>query len=169
MQGLGAGSHVPWLGLLASRTTDAVVEFGIGAFSTTLLHVMVAMQGRKLVSYETDPAWFESYRSLESTNHHLELVKNWSVLDLGGPWDFAFVDCSPAFQERPDVSPRVSLVNRLRGRCKFIACHDTEADIPPSGGGFGWKSLDGTFKYQTVLDKFRPWTTIYSDVEDFRI
>jgi hypothetical protein len=168
MQGLGAGSHVPWLGLLASRTTGPVIEFGIGGFSTILLHAMVAMQGRKLVSLETDPDWLANYKPLESENHHLGIVHNWVTFDIGNYWDVAFVDCSPASEEKQDVSPRVDIVKRLKGKAKFIACHDTEADIPPSAGAYGWVKLDGLFKYQTILDKFRPWTTVYSDVEEFK-
>lgn len=170
MRGLGAGSHVPWLGLLVSRTKGPAVEFGIGDYSTPLLHAMVAMQRRQLFSYETDFDWFQQYREMESDYHHLELIQSWAPdrFNVCGYWDLAFVDCSPGVDDRQDVSPRVDLIKRLKGKSKFIAAHDTEADIPPSAGGFGWKELDGLFRYETVLDRFRPWTTVYSDVEEFR-
>lgn len=168
MKNLGAGSHAPWLALLASRTIGSVVEFGIGAFSTPLLHVMIAMQGRKLQSYETDLQWFNDYLPLAGPNHQMAFIKDWRNIDYESGWDIAFVDCSPAADERQDVSPRVEIIKRLKGRARFIVAHDTEADIPPSAGDYRWRELNGLFQYQTVLDKFRPWTTVYSDVEEFK-
>lgn len=162
----GVGSHAPWLALLASRTKGSVVECGMGLFSTPLLHVLVSLQGRPLYSYETDPAWLEMFRELAGPLHPMTLLDNWRH-DFEA-CDVAFVDCSPGRDERQDVSPRIDLIKSLKGKGRFIVAHDTEADIPPSGGAYGWAKLDSLFKYQTVLKQFRPWTTVYSDAEEFK-
>lgn len=163
-QDLGVGSHVPFLAAAVARTGGTVVEFGTGWWSTPLLHYMCAGR-RPLVSYETDAEWLELMRQFQSGGHFMEHVKNWDEVPLPVQIAVAFVDCS--VDETKKEHHRARLVRRLKGRAHFIVCHDTEADIRPAAGDYGWAELDGLFKYQSTFKGIRPWTTVYSDAEEF--
>lgn len=159
---LGYGSHVPILAAAVARTTGPVIELGMGWWSTPLLHMLC--RDRQLLSCETDPLWFSGFQFMQSSSHVMRQVESWKrETDIDRiKWDVAFVDSHPG-EMRPD------LVLRLKEKVRFIVCHDTEADIPPSGGNYGWKRLEGAFKYEVIYKEVRPWTTVYSDFEEFKL
>lgn len=156
---LSVGSHVPVLAAAVNRTKGAVLELGCGWWSTPMLRLMCHYmrvadpQWRRLESYDTDDQWGATF--------NVPVVKDWKQWKpQEKEYGVAFVDCSPG-------ESRVELIQRLRGICHFIVAHDTEADIPPSGGNYRWTLLDGVFKHQTIYKDIRPWTTVYSDREEF--
>lgn len=157
----GAATHQPWLSLAVMKTDGKIAEFGMGWYSTPLLHYLAQAGGRELMSYETDIEWYSKF---DDFGHDKIMVIDYATqpFEGDGPFDVALVDSSPG-------DYRIEIVKRLKGICKFILAHDTEADIPPSAGAYGWSKLDGLFKYQTVLKTLRPWTTVYSDVEEFTL
>ena len=162
---LGVGSHVPFLAAAVARTKGTVLEFGTGWWSTPMLHWMC--QGKRVLhSYETDLAWLEQMLQFSGKDHVLMHIKDWDRLMPPAEASVAFVDCSVDESRLEHHRPR--LVRRLKAlRTHFIVCHDTEADIRPAAGDYGWAELDGLFKYQSTFKGIRPWTTVYSDVEEF--
>jgi len=160
MTDLGVHSHLPWLASLAAQTKGTFLELGTGDYSTPFLNAAVANRGRLLISYETEKWWAEKIAHFESPDHRIVMVDKWDDVEFPEA-DVAFVDFHPGDE-------RVKVIRRLQGKIKFIIAHDTEADIPPAAGAYGWASLDGVFKYQTILKTFRPWSTVYSDVEEFK-
>jgi len=163
---LGVGSHVPILAAAVARTEGPVIELGTGWWSTPLLHWMCQWK-RALVSYETDREWLEVMSQFKSEMHLMRHVTDWEEAEFYGNYGVAFIDCSMDASQRPHHRPR--LAKRLKGRAHFIVCHDTEADIRPAAGDYGWAELDGLFKYQSTFTGIRPWTTVYSDVEEFTL
>ena len=161
---LGVGSHAPFLAAAVMRSFGPVFEFGTGWWSTPLLHFM-CHEKRMVVSYETDLEWLKVMKQFESKWHLMEHVKRWDDVKIEGGFGVAFVDCS--VDETKKEHHRARLVKRLKGHATFIVCHDTEADIRPAAGDYGWAELDGLFKYQSTFKGIRPWTTIFSDVEEF--
>lgn len=155
---LGVGSHVPVLASVVHRTTGPVLECGMGMWSTPLLHCLCKM--RKLVSLETDHAWLEKFSEWSSPTHEKKIVRDWATPDeiVSHEWSVVFVDHSPGEE-------RIHTIERLRGRAQYIIAHDTEADIPPSGGNYGWAKLK-PFRYSKTYKHIRPWTTVYSDIVD---
>lgn len=161
-QDLGVGSHVPVLAAAVAKTTGPVLECGTGWWSTPLLHLMC--KDRPLVSLETDREWVEKFGQMRSPMHDLRHVSDWKAVDLidSVEWSVAFVDNSPG-EERIDV------IRRLRSKTTFIVAHDTDADIPPSGGNYGWAKINGVFRFQFTYMIVRPWTTVYSDFKEFAL
>lgn len=166
---IGVGSHFPILAAAVARTTGPVLELGCGYWSTPMLRLLCRYMDfwkeghqsgfppgwRKLESYDTDPEWAKRF--------DVPCVADWEKWKPeASRYGVAFVDNSPG-------ESRVELILRLKDKAHFIVAHDTEADIPPSGGNYRWKELDGKFKFQTIFKDFRPWTTVYSDVEEFAL
>ena len=171
-QDLGVGSHVPVLAAVLARTTGSILECGMGWWSTPLIHLVA--NGRPVLSLETDQAWSEQLEQFKNEWHHFGIIENkghhptikrW--VELGdrvqkGEYEVAFLDQSPG-------EARVPMALALRGKVKFIICHDLEADIPPGGGNYGWRQLEGLFRHQLTYNHVRPWTGIYSDEEEFKL
>lgn len=161
LEAVGHSSHVPWLASAVAQTTGTIVEFGGGYFSTPLLHVLAGK--RHVYTLESSPEWFLKLHTLNSKTHSVIITPRlWKdlSLDVLGPIGLAFVDCEPS-------DDRVGIIKRLKGQAQMILAHDTEPDAHPSRGPYRWEELDGLFKYKTVLDKWKPWTTAYSDVQEF--
>ena len=158
---IGVGSHIPWLAKAISKTTGPIIECGMGDYSSVMCHVMAG--NRELVSLETDLTWMRKYAFLESPTHKLRHVADWGrEIESLGHIGLAFVDNSPGEE-------RVRVIAGLKGKCDIILAHDTEADIPPSGGNYGWRYLECLFKQQVIFKLVRPWTTLYTDLENFRL
>lgn len=158
---IGVGSHIPWLALAIAKTSGPIIECGMGDYSSVLCHVMA--KDRQLTSYETDEHWMRKYAFLASPTHTLKHVTNWGLeIEALGHIGLGFVDNSPGEE-------RIQVVAALKGKCDVIMAHDTEADIPPSGGNYGWKHLSGLFKHEIVFKLVRPWTTIYTDIDGFSL
>ena len=158
---LGVGSHVPILAAAVVRTSGPVLECGMGKWSSHMLHLMC--RGRYLRSLETSQDWLERFTDYRSPLHEVSLVSYWREARLEDKhWSVAFVDHAPG-EERPDT------ILRLKDHADFIVVHDWCADRPGSGGNYGWKKLEGVFKYVVEYERTRPVTAILSDVEAFVI
>jgi hypothetical protein len=156
------GSHVPILAAAIARTQGPVLECGCGWWSTSLIHLAAA--GRSIVSCETDAEWLSKFVVYQRNNHRFVHVRNWREHPVitSERWSVAFVDCSPGEE-------RIHVIQRLKPYATYIVAHDVDADIPPGGGNYGWKQLEGFFKYEVIFKDVRPWTTVYSDVEEFKL
>ena len=175
-QDLGYLSHVSVLASVLSRTTGPVLELGCGWGSTPLIHYMC--RDRHVYTVESNREWMENFRHYHRRTHYFRqvgheemsverLMKAWAHFAhevCGGPvyWDVCFVDHTPG-------ESRVPVIMALRGRVRFFVAHDVEADIPPSGGNYGWKQLEGAFKHETIMRSIRPWTAVWSDTVEFRL
>lgn len=162
-RGLGEGSHVAPLVAACLATQGDILECGGGWWSTPLLHVIAASQGRKLTTIESDMTWADPLSACYATaDHHVACDEDLERAVTGlGHFGLAFVDSSPGDR-------RVSVIFQLRLKADVIVVHDVEADIPPSAGAYGWKRLNGVFKYEYIFQDVRPWTAIWSDTLDVR-
>ena len=77
-----------------------MIEFGMGHYSTPMLHDLCAAAGRQLVSLDTDESWVDRFRWLGSASHRIIHVESWEgdaeVEALyARSWAVAFVDQHP--------------------------------------------------------------------------
>jgi hypothetical protein len=174
---LGVCSHFPVLAAAVARTTGPVLECGMGDFSTPMLHGLC--RNRTLASLETDSSWMERFSELRSPDHEFHLLGDgaksadvgavsdlWRKADIIGrhQWSVALLDNWPG-------EVRYEIALRLKGRCKFIVCHDAEEEFKPADhpSNFQWKKLRGVFKYQWFWKKYLPYTMVLSDEEEFAL
>lgn len=174
---LGVGSHVPILAAAIARTTGPILECGTGHWSTHMIRWLA--RGREVNSMDTDKAWLDIFIALyekpmemtfsivRGADQHHGLIATWVA--YGKSLNAEHYKDGICFLDQSPGEARVPMAKAIKGKFKFIVAHDTEADIPPGGGNYGWKQLDGYFKYQYTFMDVRPWTTVYSDVEEFKL
>jgi hypothetical protein len=151
-------SHLPALTLGVLKTSKPVLELGSGLGSTKVLRNLVR-GGRKIVTIETDPCWYEvMYPEIGETRDHHYILINDLCLDhiekitpLSG-WGVIFVD-----HKTPDE--RVDLAREIIKEIKFdlLICHDT--DYPK----YREMNIFEDLKYSKTIDWIDPWTSIGSN------
>jgi hypothetical protein len=67
-------------------------------------------------------------------------------------WDVAFIGHAPA-------AVRKAAVLRLKGRCKYLVCHDTECGL------YGYEAAFEQFKYRVDCKWQNKWASIVSMTE----
>lgn len=150
-----AGTHMPTLIKAVQSTTGDVCELGAGFFSTPLLHWLT--QGRKMVSYDNNPDYFNFMRQFRSKNHTVRLVKEFSEVDFDRHWSVVFIDHSP---KRP--------LRRGMDAVKFknadlVVLHDTE---PEEETHYGYDKVFPHFKYRYDWKLCKPFTSVLSNTID---
>lgn len=101
-------SHFPAIMACLGATAPepgAVIEIGIGFFSTIQLHSYCKASGRYFESWEDNREWYEKFRYLESPTHSFRI----GPYDFSDPlhqrwgWELAFIDHSPGGKSRADA------------------------------------------------------------------
>lgn len=96
------------------------IEFGMGDYSTPLLHHLC---GIKLLSIESDFTWLSRFTRYEDNNHKIMHIPEnaWysTLKDMDLKCDFAFVD-STSGQSRVEVLPL------LMDKATIVCVHDQE-------------------------------------------
>jgi hypothetical protein len=98
--GDGHGTHQPVLLAAFHATIGPVIEFGMGHFSTPMLHELCRAHGRQLVSMDTAAPWVEQFRHLENDFHTIMHVEAWEHVPevealLHKEWGLVFIDQHP--------------------------------------------------------------------------
>lgn len=126
-------------------TNGAVLELGAGLYSTPLLHWLCAESGRKLVTYEDNPKYFEWLKEYQSETH--SIVDNLNFLE--SRWSVVFIDNGIDERERCAI--------RFKDSADLIVLHDTESDQ------YGYQNVFPHFKFRYDWKFCKPWTTIVSN------
>lgn len=162
----GFFSHYVVLSSAIVIAQGKVLEMGCGWGSTPLVHYLsddaLTIDGDAdwLARFECYRSPLHEFRSVEPTVAAWEkLAKKLAAEDHYG---VVFLDQAPG-------EARVPCALALKDSADYIVCHDTCADNPGSGGNYGWRQLDGVFRYQRTMKRMKPWTTVYSNFKDFPI
>ena len=113
------GSHLPVLMRLMEITEGDVLELGTGLYSTPFLHYACMMRGRKLISFENDPQFYETYKDYACPTHEIIFVEDWSKADIHRKCDIVFIDTNPE-EIRKDLAAKVADCAR------YVALHDSQ-------------------------------------------
>lgn len=147
-------THVPLLVRAFDLSKGDILEIGTGYFSTTILDWLCAITGRKLISYETDPKWFDRAKRMQSDYHDIIFVENWDEIPLDKQhWGLAFIDHSPHARRSVDIK-------KLKDKADYIVAHDTE---PRSEKLYGYPNIYSLFKYRFDDKRVEPWTSVLSN------
>lgn len=146
---LAWGSHLPALLCAVGASAGAVIELGVGHFSTPALHALCGAMGRKLVSVEADAKWRAEFQGkMQGPMHEFK-----STPSATGQWGCAFIDDSPGGIHR------ASMFLLLAPLSQFVVVHDYHMENEEAIGPL----LVG-FKFH-VTKSYQPPTLIASRSE----
>jgi hypothetical protein len=144
------GTHLPVLMTFMARTRGPVLELGCGESSTPMLHAWC--NERQIVSVESNVSFLGKFTHLTRRLHRFVHVLDWHAFDvrsLGPVWEIAFIDHAPAEQ-------RVTDMDRLRDRAKFIILHDAQDPF--------YQPILASFRFRLDYSDMFPHTTVVSDI-----
>lgn len=120
------GSHLPALMACLGATRGHVVEFGMGHYSTPVLHSFCVSAGRFLLSVEQNREWFDEFASVYEHPLHRLLCSEYDEVFSGEfmklEWSVALVDNSPGGERRKKD------FLRLIECAEFVVVHDYHKD-----------------------------------------
>jgi hypothetical protein len=154
---------MPILARVMDVSAGPVLELGMGIYSTPLLDIMCHETKRKLVSYDSDPKWYDQNKEWKSEYHTVNFIPNddwdWCYLDhryINTHWSVVFTDEKPA-------KNRIKSIKHFANKANFIVIHDSE---PESDRFFKYSWIYPMFKYRYDYTKCRPNTTVLSNFVD---
>ncbi|MCX6702773.1 MAG: hypothetical protein NTW60_02810 [Candidatus Wolfebacteria bacterium] len=147
-------THLPMLIKIAQMSEGPILEIGAGLFSTPALHWLCL--GKKLVTYENNPEYYNFARKFRSRNHRVRFVENWDKIDVDARWGMVFIDHDPVRRRG------VELV-RLKDKADYIVLHDSE---PERDRKHGFDTVWPLFKYRYDWVECKPHTTVVSNFKD---
>jgi hypothetical protein len=168
-------SHQPLLiHVLNTIKEGKVLEFGMGYNSTPLMSAICGMQGRELLSVETDLEWYDKFESYQKQGHHIELIpykisknripapvqdpsKLIDYIISKGRYSVAFIDGAPA-------EFRQSVVNAIKNVADYIIIHDTECVFQGLKNCYDFDF--SLFKHVYHFKTHPPMTSLISNLEE---
>jgi hypothetical protein len=156
-------SHQPLLiHLLNTIKEGPVLEFGMGLNSSPLMNLICGMQGRYLLSVDTDKKWFGKFTSYKKKGHGILFVKeaeirHWDHSMFNTKYSIVFVDGSPAELRQP-------FIERIKGQADYIVVHDTECVFQGLTNcyAYDFSSFKHVYHFKTVP----PMTSLLSDLDE---
>lgn len=118
------GSHQCALLGCLGRTSGAVLELGMGHFSTPLLHHYCQAAQRDLVSVESDLQWYKTFSHYIAYMHKLILAEYDDVVPklAQRPWSVVLIDNSPG------GARRAKDFTTLWPNSEYVVIHDYHQD-----------------------------------------
>jgi hypothetical protein len=158
----GFASHQPVLVTLLQKYGGKcnVLELGCGYGSSPILAGLSSYSEH----YETDYDWLQKVKEFESENHSFHFVDNhekfmWNdLIPFSKSWDIAFIDNASG-------ESRQSNLIKLKDKCSYIVCHDTEEVYKQAASDYRWNF--SMFKYHYVFKNYNTFTTVVSNYFDF--
>jgi hypothetical protein len=145
-------SHAPVVMACAAINGGDVLELGAGLYSTPQLHCLCAVQGRRMLTLETNADWLEElapYRCGWHEMRHSPLPHE--EADLSRPFGMALVDTAAGY--------RRACIERLH-HVPLVIVHDTEDAHAHS---YKWDGVLETYKYRADF-VVEPWTWLRTTV-----
>jgi hypothetical protein len=154
-------SHQPVLiHLLNTIKKGDVLEFGMGENSTRILHTICGMQGRRLISIDTNKKWFSKFKKYEREWHEMKLfdvddLKTWEDLLFKTYYSIVFIDGAPAEVRQPFIEH----IN-----ADYYIVHDTEGVVKGKMDAYlyNFSKFNHVFHFKTKP----PMTSVLSNLEE---
>jgi hypothetical protein len=145
-------SYTPLLYRALLDTEGAIAEFGMGDYSTYLLHAT----NRKVLSFDTDPDWFQKFSVSPKT---LIRTRDWLMItrSLKPLVSVFFIDQAPGESREQCIA---ELSKDFDG---IVVAHDTE---PAADFGYKMRQHFSKFKYMVEVRTTDAWATALSNTVD---
>lgn len=114
------GSFLPALVAAVADSKGAVLEIGIGHFSTPILHSLCTALGRKLVSVEDNKEWVSPLAHYQNSKHIFHVGDYDTILPKlsESNWGVVLIDNSPGGWRR------LKDFNMFIDRSEYVLVHD---------------------------------------------
>lgn len=149
------GSHLPVLMKLVNTTRGSILELGCGVYSTIYLHWACYPSKRRLVTFESNPQYFDFAKQFETDFHTINCIENMDAWDIREPWAIAFVDHAPDTR-------RIEEIKRLV-HADFVVAHDAENRFDRK---YRYSTIWPLFKYRWKYSDTMPHTAVFSNKHD---
>lgn len=156
------GSHQPLLiHVLNTIKTGKVLELGIGYNSTPIMNMICGMQGREMVSVETNLSWYNKFKSYKGVNHDMQFIEHKVLLKEGhkvfdDKYSVAFIDSHQAFRQ--------SMIIKMKDNVDYFVVHDTECVV--YGKTNCYKFDFSMFKHAHHFTSCTPMTSVISNLDE---
>jgi len=159
-------SHQPVLiHTLNTISEGLVLEYGTGDHSTPIMHIICGMQGRKLISLETDIRWLKKFEHYKNDFHSFVYMDERIMHRLRNyifnyNYAIAFIDGHPG-------EMRQKVIEKLFNKVDYFVVHDTEEWAKGfTYPGFSYKWDFSKFKHVYNLDKDGPGVSLLSNLNE---
>ena len=150
------GTHLPILMKIIGITDGAVLELGMGMWSSPYLHWACFEKKRELVSCEANLEYLRMFKWFSHNDYHKMIaIKDWDKAPIERPWDVVLVD-------HDDIRRSIE-IKRLANYAKYIIVHDTD---PKAALGYEYPKIWPLFKYRYDYTKVSPNTSVLSNLVD---
>jgi len=161
-------SHQPVLiHVLNTITKGKVLEYGVGWHSSPIMHTICGMQGRKLISVDTDKIWMNKFADYKNDNHELLFLREqelgkWKHEIFKSNYSIAFIDGAPGLMRQVFIEKTMDYVD-------YFVVHDTEEVSRgvkyPFPSPYNWNF--SMFKHVYHLKREGPGVSVLSNVDEF--
>lgn len=139
-----------------------VLEFGMGWHSTPIMHLICGLQGRELLSVDTDKKWFDKFTSYEAPWHILSLSEQAPIYDgthsmFNKHYSIAFVDAAPAQIRQP-------VIERLKDIADYVIVHDSECTFQGRQNVYAYDF--SMYKHVLHFRTMNPATSVLSNLDE---
>jgi len=153
-------THMPLLFACLVETNGPVLEYGAGAWSTSLTSAF-AIGDRFIRTVEQDKYWWDAVKAFDPGSslwrnehggiHEILHVESYNHVVIDDhDWDIVFLDHNPPERRAIDAS-------RLRDNCRLMVLHDSWQD------GYNTDSVLKSFRHCLTDRRWLPFTTVGSD------
>lgn len=146
-------SHYPVLVRLLLETNGPVLEAGMGAFSSPVMHWLCFDQGRDLVSLDSNEEYVNLNRRFASKNHEVQLIDSWDDYNFDREWDVVFVD--------NEKDMRAPIIRKVSDKANYIIVHDSEEQEY-----YHYNEVFPLFQFRYDYTKALPYTSVLSNKRD---
>ncbi len=185
------GTHIIPLTTAVLNTTGPIIEFGMGEYSTPLLHMISSTQQRLLISADTSKDWINNYSNMGSKYHHIFYCKvyddDWEKNTNEAVWDNippkGMIEGLGDDLRSTDLSTDskstigksiigVVFIDHRPGdrRKKDILRFKDSAEIivvhDTEQPSYGYEQVLNLFKYRYDFKRYSPYTTLVSNFTD---
>lgn len=149
-------SHLPALLACIAATEGAVLELGVGHFSTPQLHALLYSKFQILISADDNEGWINEFKKYyDPERHRLLLVDYKEAIPLFAKerWGVAFIDHSPGGENRAAAFKALIEVS------DYVVMHDAQKDaenfqaVEPMLAGLNWYLCTDIFPHTLVASK----------------
>ena len=150
------------------QTKGPVIEFGMGHYTTPLLH-QLCCNNRMLFSIEASREYAEQFEYLRTPRHAIIYVENhdWTQADrildkISDRWGVVFVD-------HGDMEARAPAILKFKDRAELIVVHDSNVRTEEGKSAYDYDEAFALFTHRYEYTPYIIHTMVLSNIRPFQL